>query len=791
MPEKISYVNLYEGLATIQPDGAVPDTRMKDAEQVRDMITRAIRFDMQDRDYKRSRLSGLVQGNPPYSREKMVAAGRADECNVNWRHAKYFLEQARGMVYDLFSEAETYSTVYLKESVADYEAKGRIATEEFQELLKQDVEHDFTAQQSQGQMVMFGTGPQVFTDEYDWRTISIESKSLFVPEWASSNVNRWEWAAIILEYTPDRLFARIVNPKVAQNRGWNVAATRRAIMNAHPLTRTGVMYQNWSWHQDRLKNGTYYYADQTKAVRVAHFYFREFPEEGEEDGRITECMIDLDGYGQTKEGGSPEYLFHGLRRYSRWQEVIHPMYWNHDINGYHHSVTGLGIEMYSALEYMNRLFCRVADDAFAPEMVFRPTTSSDREKMSIAPFGRYAVIPSSLEPIQMTVQKFLQEKVAVHREVQNMVKENLSQFRSQALTKTQGNPVTARQIDYEAAEAAKMGKTQITRIYEQYDWLYQEKYRRATNPKLTSSHRGGKLALAFIEACKERGVTAEELRKVRCVNATRVVGQGSQFTRQQALEFLLGLVTMLPEAGRANLIKEVIASRAGQAKVGAFYPEQQQSPALLEQQSDANLQVSGMKTGVPPVFVPTQNPLIYAGTFLQAAMGAKKAAMQGGDPHEASAFLGLALPAIQQHIARLAQDKTRQQVVKDMGAEFQDLSAFNEKLTVKLQEQANEQAQAQQQMAAIQNGSDPETQVGLAKVQSQHQIGMVKAQAGLALKQQKMNADLALKARQQNVDMALRDAETAHGLRMDRASTATKIQLDRARAAAKPKPAND
>lgn len=779
MPTKaVSYSNLYEGLKTIQPDGTVPETRMQDPLQVRDIVTRAIRYDMTIRDYKRSRLSGLVQGNPPYRASDLASAARADECNVNWRKAKRFLEGARGMVYDVFSEAETYSTVVLSDRVKDNDAKGRIVTEEFQSLLLEDIEHDFTAQQSQGQMVMFGTGPQLFSDEYDFRTISIESKSLFVPEFASSNVNRWEWAAVVLEYTPDRLFSRIVNPEMAQRRGWNVPATRRAIMNAHPLTRTGVMYQNWSWHQDLLKNGTFYYADQSKKVRLAYFYYREFPREGEEDGRITEGIIDLDSFTAADSSGKLEYLYLGLRKYERWQNVIHPMYWNHDINGYHHSVTGLGIEMYSALEYDNRLLCRLADDAFAPKLFFKPTTASEREKMSIASFGRYGVLPASLEMIQQHVQPFLQDGLAMRREVAGVVEENLSQFRSQAMMKDQGNPITAAQVQYQASEAAKMGKTQLTRIWEQYDWLYQEKYDRAIS--CPAGARGGKLAQAFVQRCQDRGVTKEELAQYRSVRATRTVGQGSAFMRQQALEFLLGLVVMLPEAGRANLIKEVIASRAGQSKVESFYPDPQTDTSLAAQESDAKQQVSAMTTGIPPVFVPTQNPMLYAQTFLQAAMGAMQAVQQGGDPHNAVSFVGLALPAIEQHMARMKGDKTREGQLNQMGDQVAQLQNFHDTVNGQLQQQAQKQAQAQQQMAQVQQGTDPETQVGLAKVQSAHQVKMVKTQGDLQLKAQKQQADLGLAAQRQSVENALKDATTAHGLKLNRIETAAQMAGDHA-----------
>ncbi len=796
------YQNLYEGLSTLEaPDGSVPETRMTDASQVRDMVTRAIYKDQLDRDWKRSRLKGLIDGNPPYSHKALVSAGRGDECNVNWRIAKYFFGLAKGMVYDVITEESSLATVKLDEyRVMEMVRKnsefsgispdqvtewGATITEEFDLLQHTDLGLDATTQQSIGQMVLFGPGPQLLLDELDWRSESVEAKMLFVPELAKANTNKWEWSAVVMEYTPDSLYSRIKNAPVAQNAKWNVPYTRRCIMNAHPLTRTGVMYQNWSFHQDLLKNGTLYYSDQSKMIRVAHFLFREFPKDDQEEGRITHCMIDLDGSTSSSEG-KIEFMYHAVGRYKNWNEVIHPMLWDDDPNGYFHSITGLGIEMYAALEYENRLLCRLADDAFAPKLFFKPTTASERERMSIAQVGRYAILPAALDMVQQHVQPFLQDGIAMSREVQQLVSSNLSQFRSNALTKQQGNPVTARQIDYEASEQAKMGKTQLSRIYEQYDWLYSEKYRRATNPNLTAAARGGKEAVEFQERCKKRGIPKEALRATRSVTATRVVGQGSSFMRQQALEFLLGLVSMLPETGRTNLVKQVIASRAGQSKVKEFYPDPTEDISLAQQTADATEQVGLMKLGIPPVPVPTQNPMVYASIFMQAAQAALQGTQQGGDPHEATAFLDLAIPAIEHHIQRMAGDKSRSEVVKRMETQLKQMAQQNDEIKSKLAEMAREQAAQQQQMQQLQSGMDSDTQIGLAKVQARHQVDMVKTQGTLGLKADKQNAELALKAHQQQADTALSahelavqnalaDGETAASIKRKNAETAAKL----------------
>lgn len=641
---------------------------------------------------------------------------------------------------------------------------------------------------SQGQMVLYGVGPQVFEDPLDWRSEAFESRTLLVPEWARSTTDKWEWAALVVEYSPDRLYARIQNPDMAQRAGWDVGATRRSIMNAHPLTRTGVMFQNWSWHQDQLKNGTYYYADQSKLIRAAHFYFREFPEDGQDEGRITEAIIDLDALSSTSRDGAVEFLFRAPRRYGTWKEVIHPMFWQSDVNGYYHSVTGLGIEMYAALEYLNRLLCRNADDAFAPKLFFKPTTASQREGLAIAQMGRYAMLPAGLESVQQHVQPFLQDGIAEAREIQALVQSNLSQFRSQSMTRQQGNPATATEVNYQASEQAKMGKTQLSRIYEQMDWLYAEKYHRASNPQLTATVRGGREAVEFVRRCKLRGVPKEALACVDAVTATRVVGQGSAFLRQQALEFLLGLLGTLPEAGRANLIRDVVASRAGQDKVDRYAMRGDAAdPSTAAQQSDAMLQVAGMKVGVPPVPTPVQNPALYAGAFLQAAEAALQALSQGGDPHETVAFNDLAIPATQTHMQRMAQDQSRRPMLQQMGERLTKVKQATDQVRGQLQQQAEQRQQAQAQMQQV----DPETQVGMAKVQAKHQVDLAKAgakhqldvaktQAGLQLQEAKQRGELALKAQQQHVDNQLDDATTAHSMALESAKTRHSMMAEHA-----------
>jgi len=223
--------------------------------------------------------------------------------------------------------------------------------------------------------------------------------------------------------------------------------------------------------------------------------------------------------------------------------------------------------------------------------------------------------------------------------------------------------------------------------------------------------------------------------------------------RQQTLDFLLQLSGTLPEDGRVNLIKDVVASRAGQELVNRYYPPETPNKLASDQEAFATSQVADMKIGVPAVVTSSQNPLIYAETFLKAAAQALGSLEQGADPREVYSFLEMVGPAIAAHIQRLEQDPTRQQAAKVLGEQLKEIAAATDQLGKRIQQDAQEQQQAQQMSAKM--------QMEAAAAQQKMQIDAAKAQQQMALKQQKTQVDMALKQRKTQQGMALSDAKTA------------------------------
>lgn len=737
-------------LDTISQEGRAPKTRVKTALQAKSIYDNLLRADM-TRSKKRSLVKGLIDGNPPYRAADLKAAGMDHRCNINFRQSESYLNNATGAFYDVATEAPSRVTVKLKHKDPNVASVwSRIVTEHFDWLVKYEPCLDVRWQISQREMVQYGIGPMVFQDEYDWRPHAVLAGQLKVPERTKADTSEWEVATIEVDYLPDKLWEKIIHEPESQRVGWKVGTVKDAIMNASPETQKNGVYKTWEWHQQQLKNGSLSYAMTSKTIKTVHLFIREFAGKDEPEGKISHKIILAD---DTPESGM-DFLFEKIGRFDNWKQCVHAMYYDIGDGGFHHAVTGMGVKMYGPMEYQNRLLCNQADKAFTPKLMFKPTTAGSTEDFGLQQFGEYSVLNDGWDAVQTPMSGIMEEGMIFNREVTGIIASNLSQYR-QNLQEKSGNPITAEEVKFKAGQQASLGKTQLSRYYEQLDGLYAEQYRRAASDKLLKTMCGAERALEFQKRCENDGVPKSALREVEHVCATRVVGQGSDYMRQQSLDFIFGAVLpMLPESGRDNLIKDVIASRTGNANVMRYYPTAQGQEKPNDQMAFAAVQIGSMKDGIPAVVTDTQNPVIFAQTFLQAGAQAVQTLQQGADPAEVAGFLELLGAAIAAHLQKLKADPSRKAVYTVLNDQFEQLAKIHDELVKMLTDQA------QQQQAD--------------KAASQQQFD--KQQAEIMLKQQKQIAQLEM--RQQAHEQKLSQSAETHrqALVLADASTATDIR---------------
>jgi hypothetical protein len=719
------------GLETISREGQVPETRMKKADAVVSFCRRMWDND-QRRSFKRALVKGLVDGNRPYKPHLLMAAGRADACNANWGTARTYMESGTGAFYDLASEAPGIVGIRTLHGDPDHiEDYCRIMSAEADKVFRNDEDDwDFEMQQSQNEMVLHGRGPFMFEDPFQVFPRSLHDGDLKVPERTPATTKRWEVFVADVDYYPPDLYNFIKDEKSAALVGWDVEFTKKVISNAMDVRQPDSRQYDWEFFAQELKNNSLSYYDDSKVCHLEFVFWKEF------DGRITQTIVERESTSESQ----PKYLFIHVGRYEKFNQCIHPMYYDRGNGGYHHSVTGLGTKLYSPMEYENRLMCNLMDKAFAPKMLFKPTSSEATQRMQLAVHGDYAVLPAGWEAQQAPIQGFLTDGLAMYRTSSELMQSNLSSYR-QAPMQKDGNPETKYAKQMEASQASALSRTTINRYYAQLDVLYKEMVRRLCNINSPDDK-----AKAYQRACMEQGVPKECFGRIESVKAVRVIGEGSPFMRKQSVEELQPIVGRLPEEGAMAWTNDYIAAHCGQAAVQRYNPSQKRQRLPDEQHKEAMLQVASMRVGVPPTITSSQNALTFAGVFLTSCVQAIQSVQQGGPLPDVVKFLELAAPATIAQLRRIMNDPLRKPVVQEMLKQWKKMSKIADELKKKLAEQ--QQQAKQQQQAAEQQQSD-------------QSLRAAKVAGDLVLKKQKQDASMKLKAQAHKQNLALNDARAA------------------------------
>jgi len=719
-------------LATLHRDGKPPHTRMANADKLIDMARRLEQSDAR-RSWLRSRVAGIVGGNPPYQNNRLREANSANRANVNWGTARAYMESGAGAFYDLFSEAPGLVAIFTKfgRDQKERDFYSHIMSAEADRILLNDPLFDYVMQQSQWEMTLFGCGPLVFEDAFRVVPRSIHCGDLKVPERTKADVEYFEIAMVDIDWYPGELYEFIKNPEAAKAAGWNLDFTRRVIAEATDISMPDSRTFDWEFYQQELKNSSFSYYDDSKVNRCCLAFWQEF------DGRITQAIVEREA--TTSEGA--DWMFRHVGRYANWHQCLHPFYADRGHGGFHHSVTGLGVKLFGPMSHENRLLCNLYDKAHAPDILFRPTTTEATQKFQLAHFSQYGVLPQGYDTVQMPVKGYVQDGLAMFRTSSELMKSNLSGYRQPAPMQQRGNPRTRFEVEQDVGMASGMQKTATNRYYKQLDQFYAEVVRRLCN--LNSPDPRAK---EFQKTCEDQGVPMEALGRLMAVRAVRVVGEGSPMLRKNAIQSIAPIAGSLPENGRANWLSDYVAAYCGNHAVNRYIPHAEDAAKPDQQDAMAWLQVSAMKNGLPPIMTDEQNHLKFAGVFLKAAVQAFQSLQQGANPATVVPFVDIAAPSAMAHLKKIAGDPLRKEAVEAVSQQLQQLMTMLDQIKKKMQEQAQKQQEQQQKTQAA---------------QSDAQLKAQKLKGDLTLKAQKQQATLQMQKQKHDQQLAIADATSA------------------------------
>ena len=735
-----------EYLTNIDEKGKAPKTRIKDHSSLNAIYKNLVIAD-QAAASDRSKVMDMFDGAPPYDPIALRRMGQSYRANLNFGEAAADLEQALASYNDLVNSVDRL--INIRTDFGDDSQKeefGSIISDEFTRLITKDwSSFHFRQQLLSYYFVSQGLAVAFFEDERNWQWSVCPIGDFLIPRGTYATEDKIEIACARRIYLAHELYKFIENPKIAEQAGWNVEATREALLAASS-TRP-IEGSNWEELQRELKNNDIYYSNmRSKEIHVVHYYVREF------DGSYSHAIGRRDGMG--------DFLFKKVGRFKNSTEAYHIFTFGVG-NGQYHSIRGLGYKIFPHIQTTNRLRCAMADGAMLQSAVMLQTNSSeDISKMTLAYNGPMAFLPPGLQIVPNNYPNLANNVLPLVNEMAMVRQSNTGSYRTQMMT-PRGNPRTATEVEAQTANEAILSTNSINLFYVPWGRLLREQFRRLQRDTWIPGEPGEKEATLFRKRLERRGVPWEAVKGVYNVDAVKAVGLGSPAARISAFNEFMGMLPRFDEAGQINAVRDRVAARVGYDMVDRYIPNPNVKNRIPADAKIAELENDAMTNGRQVSVLPSENHSIHLAVHLREAVPLTKQVQDGQvapqDKQKMMMFLTMLYQHSNEHLVRIEGDKTKQQ---DIGQAKMAMNLLRESV-VNLQrdvEQDIREANAQQQQQALEQGQVQGMTPEMVIKMQNHELDMRLKQEKAAMEQQFKEAELKQK-------LALQDAEAAAKLR--------------------------
>ena len=750
-------------VATLDASGNAPANRIGDPEQAQRVWMRCFQGYIYNRGRVNAKVQAAINGEVPVPQAKLDEEGLGWMSNVNFRFLEADVNAGQIPYYMVFADVPQYAQVKVRiPKATDQQNKnfGQIMGEEHKTLCDQWKQFDYHMQLSIANMVKFGSGPIYFPDKEDFRFRAAQQGTVYVPDETTQDLTELALCFVYYEWEVTDLFREISHPD-AEKAGWNVANIKQVLMNACNEFSGFTRNKSWEYWEQKLREEDVYWSNVVPKVRTTWGYVREF------DGKITRFLITANW-----NIGSTDWLYYGEREFDSWQQIIHPFFCEIG-NGNWNGVKGLGVKAYNWRDGQNRLWNRIMDAAFlGSQVMFQAQDAKTAEEFQMLQLGPNAIIPPGVSPIQTPLMSTLDKPMNVAEAMERGLQRNVGGIR-QSQSDRSMQPQTATQSNIDETNNSQLTQAGQTLWLRQLDDLYEEQFNRLGKKVRTATEKHPlteteQLKKAFRDRCWERGVPDEAFKHILSVKATRTIGRGSEYFKQQLGQQVYTILRSDPNVPQGVVtahLRNVIANFTGREYLDMIWPDSEIAVLPTQDESKATDENSTMMSGIPPLWTPEQDNLAHATTHLQF-LGQQLQGVQQGqiDP---AAFLKTAqtgIPHVQQHLQAI-------QGRGDNGQPFQELYNNLQQIQAKTnqigqQYQAHQQAVAQQQQEAaqkqqqaLQTGQmlDPESQVKMARVHADAQIKGIATAAEIQRKDALARASIVHKTAATAQDMALGD----------------------------------
>ena len=480
-----------------------------------------------DRESSRQRalVQAQVDGAPPYSDSQERVKGLHGRANVNWGLSDQGLSEAVAPFNDILDAIDSFGMV--PTAFGDQNMRERfgiVISEEISRMIRNW--DDFYDNWEQNALLFNQEGLSFifFDDDRDWRWKVYGQQFFKFPRRVRANLNYTDIMVARVDMMPHELFAKVRNPKAAEEAGWHPKEVMEALKGAAPHGIPTNDPQEW---QRAWKDNDIIYGVTSPTVETVQGWVREL------DGTVSHYIGRADG------GGGWLYCSEG--KYRSMKRMIVAYKGNVGTNGDFQSIRGWGQKSFSSASAINRMICKMLDMAVHQATPVLTCDSEDAlTDQAIQQWGPYLKMASGVTFAEQKMPNFDNSLVPAINTLQDIFRTRSSSYAPLPAAQMDRTQRTKFEVQTKNEQSGKLTSASMNRFFKAWGDHFKEIVRRACDPEYTQEDPGGQEVWEFRRRCIKRQVPLQAIFEVDIgsIEVNMGFGKGSASERRSAVAAL-------------------------------------------------------------------------------------------------------------------------------------------------------------------------------------------------------------------------------------------------------------
>lgn len=738
-----------------------------------------------------ARIQGMIDGNPPYSRQTVQRGGLQTQSNINWRDGEAISDSISLAYWSLFNDVQFIAEFITNiGDPAQNPVLAETVAEEFNRILREWEQFDALMSQHQKDLCIFGTSFMFWPRNDDWRWDVGDVWRTLVPEKSRNLTSLVNIIAVEHVMSAQELW------DIAENYDgdlWN----RDVIMD--------ILWQSGTWgkknkysrqevqdFQTRLRNGDLsldeIYNDDLLLVMI---FIRE------SDGKISRGIFHPEL--TAMELNASKWMFFADRQFDEMCDAALLFSFTPG-ERYVHGNKGIGHRIFNTIEGVTQIDNSVMDSIRrAATILVRSRASRGKDPKQIQ-FNYGGIVDiGEADFVQNLMGANLASSIEGARYFRYKVDSN-NNISGANMSTPDGKPQTLGAMQMQVTKEARVQKNRIAHYYGQLDIFLRTVVRKMLkNPK-------DELAALWIKRCVQRGVPEEFFKLTKenvgqnglpehmQVRATRASGSGSQFADQVEMQSVMSVLPTFGERGRQAALRDYIAANRGFRYIDRYLPPEDQTQQPTGEDTIASIENNQLEKGEMVVVSPDNNHAIHAPRHMQRL---QQLAKSFNDAEEQAREAGSQTPEVDagqhgqysledidiafqtcgphfvRHLLYLQQDSTRASLAQSLAAQWAILANYGDKIAHNAQAARAKKLRDMQQQQEQMNSMDMEERVKMRAVEMDANIKMAKLKADIQRSATRDQLQYLMQRQKVSFENELKRAETVSKIARDAAQAAT------------------